>query len=217
MQAHSAPGGGVTTVQNMERFGNVRGLSVVSPFLPNRLGKRPKTIPGPFHVQCDGHGDDKELHQLVEEVRTWPQVEVRGLSIATSTLICFKAGGDLAIGDSIAFAGGKDFGRLLACPPTIHLVLSLPSAHWAVFRGWAESHFGSDSGLIPSSWMVVYAPRDRDEAAVCRSLFWVSYNESLRRNGRNSAKVSAIPPALDRDRLSSDNRLASGSSAAISN
>jgi hypothetical protein len=210
-------GGGVKTVQSMERFENVKGLSVVSPFLPNRLGKRPKTIPGPFHVQCDGHGDDKELRQLVEEVRTWPKVEVRGLSLATSTLICFKAGGDLATGDSVAFAGGKEFGRFLACPATIHLVLSLPSAHWAVFRGWGEPHFGSDSGLISSNLMVVYSPRDRDEAAVCRSLFWVSYNESLCRNGRNSAGVSAVPPPLDRDCLSSGEWIASGSSAVISN
>ena len=42
-----------------------------------------------------------------------------------------------------------------------------------------EPHFSSAFGLVPPGVMVVYTPRDEHEVAVCRSLFWVSYNFSL--------------------------------------
>jgi len=47
--------------------------------------------------------------------------------------------------------------------------------------------------------MVVYTPRDEYEVAVCRSLFWVSYNFSLReekeipRNGALEAGAMLQP------------------------
>src|SRR5260221_1733231 len=40
-----------------------------------RKGARPKTIIGPLHVQCNGHGDPKYLNQLVNDVLSWPHVE----------------------------------------------------------------------------------------------------------------------------------------------
>jgi len=42
---------------------------------PVRKGARPKTIIGPLHVQCNGHGDPKYLNQLVNDVLSWPHVE----------------------------------------------------------------------------------------------------------------------------------------------
>ena len=39
--------------------------------------------------------------------------------------------------------------------------------------------------------MVVYTPRDEHEAAVCRSLFWVSYNFSLAERRRKSDEWNA--------------------------
>jgi hypothetical protein len=60
-----------------------------------------------------------------------------------------------------------------------HCVMPLSCAHWAIIRGWAEPHFSSSFGLVPPGVMVVYAPRDEHELAVCRSLSWVSYNFSL--------------------------------------
>ena len=43
------------------------------------------------------------------------------------------------------------------------------------------SHFSVSFGLVSPGVMVVYTPRDQHEVAVCRSLFWVSYNFSMTR------------------------------------
>jgi hypothetical protein len=42
--------------------------------------------------------------------------------------------------------------------------------------------------------MVVYTPRDEPEVAICRSLFWVSYNFSLRERRKNSAEWFCVTP-----------------------
>ena len=44
-----------------------------------------------------------------------------------------------------------------------------------IVRGWAEPHFSSSFGVMPPGVMVIYAPRDEQEKAVCRSLFRSSY------------------------------------------
>ena len=49
--------------------------SFASNTLPVRKGARPKTIIGPLHIQCNGHGDPKYLKQLVDDVLTWPYIE----------------------------------------------------------------------------------------------------------------------------------------------
>jgi hypothetical protein len=37
---------------------------------PVRKGSRPKTMIGPLHIQCNGHGDPKYLKQLLESLRS---------------------------------------------------------------------------------------------------------------------------------------------------
>ena len=164
----------------MDRFGSANNLLTISPSLPNRRGKRPVTIRGPLHVQCGDHGDDRELHHLVDEVIAWPDIEAGPLPVGSAGLVSLKVGEEVATADPSAFITGREFGRVLFGAPTIYLTLPLSCAHWAIVRGWAEPHFSSSFGLVPPGVMVVYTPRDEHEVAVCRSLFWVSYNFSLR-------------------------------------
>jgi hypothetical protein len=164
----------------MDRFRSANNLVTISPSLPNRRGKRPVTIRGPLHVQCGNHGDDRELHHLVDEVIAWPDIEAGPLPVGSAGLVSLKVGEEVATADPSAFITGREFGRVLFGAPTIYLTLPLSWAHWAIIRGWAEPHFSSSFGLLPPGVMVVYTPRDEDEAAVCRSLFRVSYNFSLR-------------------------------------
>ncbi len=42
---------------------------------PVRKGSRPKTMIGPLHIQCNGHGDPKYLKQLLDDVLSWPHIE----------------------------------------------------------------------------------------------------------------------------------------------
>jgi hypothetical protein len=175
----------------MDRFRSAKSLITVSPSLPNRRGKRPVTIRGPLHVQCGDYGDDIALRRLVDEVITWPNVDAGPLPVGSADLVSLQVGEEVATGDPSVFITGREFGRVLFGAPTIYLALPLGCAHWAIIRGWAEPHFSSSFGLVPPGVMVVYTPRDEHEVAVCRSLFWVSYNCSLRERRKNSAEWNA--------------------------
>jgi hypothetical protein len=172
----------------MDKFGSAQNLISISPTLPKRGGKRPVTIRGPLHVQCGDYGDVGELHHLVNEVTAWPDVEAGPLPVGSADLVSLQVAEDVATGDPSVFITGREFGRVLFGAPTIYLTLPLSCAHWAMVRGWAEPHFSSSFGLVPPGVMVVYTPRDEHEVAVCRSLFWVSYNFSLSENSKNSVE-----------------------------
>jgi hypothetical protein len=173
----------------MDRLESAKDLINLAPRLPNRRGKRPLTIRGPLHVQCCDHGDDRALRELVAEVMTWPDIEAAPLPVGSADLISFQVGEDVATGDPSVFIAAREFGRVLFGAPTIYLTLPLVCAHWAVVRGWAEPHYSSGFGLMPPGVMVVYTPRDGHEVAVCRSLFWISYNFSLNPNHNLSLEL----------------------------
>jgi hypothetical protein len=172
----------------MDRFEGTKNLITISSSLSNRRGKRPITIRGPLHVQCDDHGDDRALRHLVEDVIAWPDIEADPLPLGSADLVSLRVAEDVATGEPSVFISGREFGRVLFSAPTIYLTLPLSCAHWAIVRGWAEPHFSSSFGLIPPGVVVVYTPRDKHEAAVCRSLFWVSYNFSLSERRKNSVE-----------------------------
>src|SRR6202049_460789 len=197
-------------VNIMDRFESVKNPINIAPSLPNRRGKRPLTIVSPLHVQCSDHGDDRALRDLVNEVIAWPDIEAGPLPVGSADLVSFQVGEDVATGAPSVFIAGREFGRVLFGAPTIYLTLPLICAHWAVVRGWAEPHYSSGTGLVPPGVMVVYTPRDGDEVAVCRSLFWISYNFSLNERSKKSAEWNAAlkyerksprePCTLKRDR-----------------
>jgi hypothetical protein len=163
----------------MDRTGSTKNLIKVAAGLPKRRGTRPITISGPIHVQCGDHGEDKILHSLIEEVIAWPHVEAGPLPVGSANFLSLQLSEELAIEEPSVFIIGREFGRVLFGSPTIYLTLPLSCAHWAIVRGWAEPHFSSSFGIMPPGVMVVYAPRDDREAAVCRSLFRVAYDYSL--------------------------------------
>ena len=170
----------------MHRDQGAKTIIPISAVFPTRRGKRPITISGPLHVQCGDHGDDRELRHLVEEVIAWPHIEAGPLPVGSADLVSLQVGEEVATGDPSVFITGREFGRVLFGAPTIYLALPLSCAHWAIIRGWAEPHFSSSFGLVPPGVMVVYTPRDEHEVAVCRSLFWVSYNFCLSERRRTS-------------------------------
>src|ERR1700730_2085554 len=175
----------------MDRIGRANNL-VDNPLnLPIRRGKRPITIRGPLHVQCNGNRDDRLLRRLVNEVIAWPDLEADPLPVGNADLISLKIRKEVATAEPSVFIAGREFARVLFGAPTIYLTLPLSCAHWAIIRGWAEPHFSSSFGLVPPGVMVVYTPREENEKAVCRSLFWLSYNFSLTERRKNSAEWNA--------------------------
>jgi hypothetical protein len=172
----------------MNRLRSIKEVIDTPPDFPNRRGKRPITILGPLHVQCGGHGDEQTLRDLVDEVITWPYVEADPLPDGRKDVVSLQINEEVATGDPSAFISGREFGRVLFGSPTIYLTLPMSCAHRAVVRGWAEPHFSSSFGLVPLGAMVVYTPRDEHEVAVCRSLFWMSYNFSISEKRERSTR-----------------------------
>jgi len=151
-------------------------MPVSSSALPRRSGLGPKTIRGPLHVQCTGHGDANLLHQIIQEVLDWPQIESKAPFVGYQDTVSIRLRETACTDNASAFISGKEFARVLLKAPTIYLALPLECAHWAIVRGWAEPHYLTSYGLIPAGVVVLYTPRDEGERAVCYALFAESYN-----------------------------------------
>jgi hypothetical protein len=143
--------------------------------IPVRKGARPKTIIGPLHVQCSGHGDPKYLKQLLNDILSWPYIEPTPTAPNHLDKVSIRLQGIAATNDSSPFIGGTEFAQVLLPAPTIILVLPLACAHWAIVKGWAEPHYLHSFGLMPAGTVIVYTPRNREELEVCYSLFFESY------------------------------------------
>jgi hypothetical protein len=144
--------------------------------LPARRGRRPKTVRGPLHIQCNQHGDLKYLNQLVDEVLTWPYIESAEPFASRSNTISIRLMEMEASNDPSAFITDREFARVFLGVPTIYLVLPLLCAHRAIVRGWAEPHYLGSQGLMPAGTVVVYTPKDVEELAICSVLFSESYH-----------------------------------------
>lgn len=163
------------TLEIMNR-NDVKSAQLGSHELPARRGRRPKTVRGPLHIQCNQHGDLKYLNQLVDEVLTWPYIESAEPFISRSNTIPIRLMEMAASNDPSAFITDREFARVFLGVPTIYLVLPLLCAHRAIVRGWAEPHYLGSQGLMPAGTVVVYTPKDVEELAICSVLFSESYH-----------------------------------------
>ena len=163
------------TLEIMNR-NDVKSAQMESHELPARRGRRPKTVRGPLHIQCNQHGDLKYLNQLVDEVLTWPYIESAQPFISRSNTIPIRLTEMAASSDPSAFITDREFARVFLGVPTIYLVLPLLCAHRAIVRGWAEPHYLGSQGLMPAGTVVVYTPKDVEELAICSVLFSESYH-----------------------------------------
>ena len=150
-------------------------MAFASGGLPARKGPRPRTIAGPLHIQCSGHGDPKYLNRLLNDVLNWPYVESTPPANRSDTIPIRLT--ENAVGsDAAAFINAREFARVLLGAPTIILALPSTCAHWAIVKGWAEPHYLRSFGLMPPGAVLVYTPKNREDLAVCYTLFSESYN-----------------------------------------
>ena len=170
---------------NNSEQGNTKIRRLASAELPTREGERPKTIIGPLHVQCNGHGDRRYLDQLLNDVLSWRYIEP--VSTATNHLdtVPIRLQELAATDDSAAFINDTEFARVLLASPTIIVALPLVRAHWAIVKGWAEPHYLQSFGLMPAGTVIVYTPRNREELEVCYSLLFESYYFACKFAGEN--------------------------------
>ena len=181
--------------RNNAEDGSMKTRRLASAGLPARKGERPKTIIGPLHVQCNGHGDPKYLKQLLNDVLSWPYIEPVPGAPHHLDKVSIRLQETAATDDFSPFISDTEFARVLLASPTIILVLPLVSAHWAIVTGWAEPHYLQSFGLLPAGTAVVYTPRDRAELEVCYSLFSNSYRPKplrIRHLGKTKILVTTL-------------------------
>jgi hypothetical protein len=165
---------GIAERKIMPRSETMQRDYLASDSLPVRKGPRPKTIVGPLHIQCNRHGDPKHLYELVKDVLTWPHIESMP-SFVNRHIVRVRLEKKAARSDTATFISDREFARFLLAAPTIYLALPLPLARRAIARRWAEPHYLQSFGLMPAGTVVVYTPENREELAVCYSLFSEAY------------------------------------------
>lgn len=99
--------------QVMDGLGTAKNLIINPATLPVRNGKRPITIRGPLHVQCNDYGDFREMHYLLEQVLAWPDIEATPLPIGSANLVSLKIAAEVATQEPHVFIAGREFGRIL--------------------------------------------------------------------------------------------------------
>src|SRR5258708_13270025 len=117
----------------MPRSQNVTAESFASNCIPVRKGAKPKTIMGPLHIQCNGHGDPKYLKQLVDDVLTWPHIEPTPSFVTPPSTIRIRLEDVAASTDSSPSIIAREFARVPLAAPPISLPPPFPSPPWPPF------------------------------------------------------------------------------------
>jgi hypothetical protein len=116
---------------------------------------------------------------VLAQAATWPSVrraESR-ISVEGASALVLD---DVADGPSEAFLVGNEFAHGHARgDSSLHVALPVPVAAAAEEAGWAEPHFLVGHGLLPPNIVMLYAPRDEDEARVLLILLRNSYDFAI--------------------------------------
>lgn len=145
--------------------------------LAQRAGPRPSTTTTIPHSQIDQQPDTRRLMDAVlDEALGWDGVSEAESQISVEGARALVLAPELATGPPEAFFVGTEFGHGHSHGDySFHVTLPRSVAASAEAAGWAEPHLLVASGQVPSTFVLLYAPRDDDEAAVLLGLVRCSY------------------------------------------
>jgi hypothetical protein len=145
--------------------------------LPIRTGDRPRTTPTNPHTQLDQQPSDlRWVDELARRVFSLPGVveEPSRISVPGARALVLAPGEPT--GPPEAFLIDREFAHLHPTPDhSLHAMLPTGTVDEAVAAGWAEPHPVALRGLIPSTAVMLYAPRDEAELEVIESLVRASH------------------------------------------
>ena len=144
---------------------------------PLRHGPRPSTTPTNPHTQLDQQPDDASTSEaLARRVFSLEGVEERSsiISVPGARALWLRDG--LPTGPREAFMIGREFAHLHPSPDrSLHMALPPDVVRTAIEQGWAELHPVAAQGLIPATAVMVYAPRNAEEANIVARLVETSW------------------------------------------
>ena len=147
------------------------------PELPRRQGPLPRTTPMNPHMQLDQQPASRSLReQLVRRVFALADVRERPSLVSVPGARALWLDEAIPAGPPEAFLVGREFAHLHPLPDeSLHLMLPPALAPRAVEAGWGEVHPAARLGLIPSTALMVYAPRDEHELEVVFAFVEAAY------------------------------------------
>ena len=150
------------------------------PALPTREGPRPVTTTQIPHSQVDQQPEDNQLlTAILAQAAIWPHVRraESQISVEGAPALILDCVED---GPREAFLAGGEFAHGHANgDSSLHVALPLPLATAAEQAGWAEPHFLVHQGTLPPTIVMLYAPRDDEEAHILLDLVHSSYEYAL--------------------------------------
>ncbi len=145
--------------------------------LPRRRGDRPTTTSTFPHRQLDQQPDDPTVRDaLARRAFALEGVVERDSIISVPGAKALVLADERLAGPDDAFIRGREFAHFHPDPDwSLHLALPDLVADVAIDRGWAELHLIARTEELPGSVVLVYAPRDGDEAEAVWTLLRASH------------------------------------------
>ncbi|KAA1397927.1 luciferase family protein [Aeromicrobium ginsengisoli] len=149
--------------------------------LAPRHGPRPETTSKIPHSQIDQQPvDSRYLDGVIDEAANWPGVSLGESGISVEGARALMLTDDATGGPAEAFMVGSEFCHGHAQGDhSLHLTLPVELARSGAEAGWLEPHFLALTGQLPPTHVMLYAPRDHDEAAIGLELVHTSYQFAL--------------------------------------
>ncbi|HWQ23910.1 MAG TPA: luciferase family protein [Gaiellaceae bacterium] len=151
--------------------------SALHPELPRRQGPRPRTTATNPHMQLDQQPASRALRdELAGRLFALPDVRERPSLVSVPGARALWLDESVPAGPREAFLVGREFAHLHPFPDeSLHVMLPPELAERVVEAGWGEPHPAARLGLVPSSALMLYAPRDEDELELVATLVEAAY------------------------------------------
>lgn len=145
--------------------------------LPRRPGNKPATTASNPHMQLDQQPVDRKL---INELMGWAfsladiTQEHSKISVPGAQAMCLPE--DKICSHCNAFMVGTEFAHFHPAPDgSMHLGLTQTDVKKVIEQGWGEMHPVVYKGWLPPNFIMVYAPRNEEEAEVVRKIILRSY------------------------------------------
>lgn len=144
--------------------------------LPKRSGSRPATTPTNPHTQLDQNAPEHLQLRVAQHMFSLDCVEEATSLVSVPGARAAVLADGCTTGPAEAFMVEREFCHI---HPTrdgsLHLNLPTEIGQHAIEQGWAEQHPLAARGVVPSTVVMVYGPRDDEEFDVVRRLISASH------------------------------------------